>query len=138
MKHDIKSSNILAAHIAAVSYSQSVDHSSLGNGIKAGVAVDHADGSSASFLITAGTFGSSATLAAKLQYSDNGTSWTDYPANDPAGNDAAITTMTAAGSAQLNVVVPRGRYSRVVATVAVAAVVFGVVSVLGPRRHIAP
>lgn len=138
MRNDIKSSNTLAAHIAAISYAHTVDHSSLGAGIKAGASVDHANASSVSFLISAGTFGASATLNAKLQYSDNGTTWTDYPANDPAGNDAAITAMTAAGSAQLNVVVPRGRYSRVLATVGVAAVVFGVTSVAGPNRHIEP
>lgn len=138
MKHDIKSNYTMAEHIAATSWTHNGDHSSLGAGIKVGASVDHADGSTASFLITAGTFGSSATLAAKLQYSDNGTTWTDYPANDPAGNDAAMVTKTSAGSAQLNVVVPRGRYSRVHATVGVAAVVFGVVSALGPLRHVAP
>lgn len=138
MKHDIKSSNVLAEHIAAISYTHTGDHSSLGAGIKAGTSVDHADASTASFLLTAGTFGASATLNAKLQHSDDGTTWSDYPAADPAGNDAAITAMTAAGSAQLNVVVPRARYSRVLATVGVAAVVFGVVSVAGPLRHVAP
>lgn len=138
MKHDVKSNYTMAEAIAAKSWAHNVDHSSLGNGIKASAPVDHANGPSASFFLTAGAFGSSATLNAKLQYSDNGTNWTDYPANDPAGNDAAMTAKTAAGTAQLNVVVPRGRYSRVLATVGVAAVEFGVVSVLGPLRHVAP
>lgn len=136
MKGDIKSNYIMAEAIAAKSWTHNGDHSTLGAGIKASASVDHANGPSASFFLTAGTFGSSATLAAKLQYSDNGTDWTDYPADDPAGNDDAMTTKTAAGTAQLNVVVPRGRHSRLLATVAVAAVEFGVVSALGPRRHV--
>ena len=72
----------------------------------------------------------------KSQYSDNDSTWTDYPAADEAGNDDAITQITAAGSALLHIPNPRGRYTRVVATTAVAASVVGVSSVLGPLRHI--
>lgn len=138
MRNDIKSSNTLAECVAAKSWAHNVDHSSLGNGIIAGASVDHATASSASFFLSVGTVGASGTVDAKLQYSDNGTSWTDYPSSDPAGNDAAMTQKIAVGTAQLNVVVPRGRYSRMLVTVGVAASVLSVTSVLGPKRHIAP
>ena len=138
MKNDIKSNYTLAASIAAASWAQNVDHSTLGNGIKAGTSVDHANAISASFHVNAGTFGTSATLDAKLQYSDDGTTWTDYPASDEAGNVTRITQMTAAGAASMHVVQARGRYTRPVITVAVAAVVAGVTSVAGPMRHAVP
>lgn len=128
MKIDVKSNYTTAAEVAAASYTT----------VQNGAGVDHASGPSCTFVITAGTFGASATLDAKIQYSDDNTNWTDYPASDPAGNSKSITQMTAAGIARLHVVSPRGRYSRCVATPAVAAVVFGVVSVLGPLRHVAP
>lgn len=127
MLRDVKSSYTLAAALAAISQVAATVNSAQ---------VDHANANSATFFINAGTFGASATLDAKLQYSDNGTDWTDE--DGLSGNDTAVTQMTAAGVAQLNVVNPQGRYSRVVATVAVAAVVFGVTSVLGPLRTIAP
>lgn len=138
MKNDVKSNYTLAAAIAAASWAQNVDHSSLGNGIKAGAAVDHADAISASFHVSAGTFGASATLDAKLQYSDDGTTWTDYPASDEAGNVTRITQMNEAGEASMHVVQARGRYTRPVITVGTAAVVAGVTSVAGPMRHVAP
>lgn len=138
MRNDVKSNYTLAEAVAAKSWAHNVDHSSLGNGIIAGASVDHAGGSSASWLLTVGTVGASSTIDAKLQYSDNGTSWTDYSSSDGTGNSGAMTQKTAAGSAQLSVGVPLGRYSRILVTVAVAASVVAVVSVLGPKRHVAP
>jgi len=99
-----------------------------------GAGVNHTTGASVSFFLTAGTFGASATLDAKVQYSNDNSNWTDD--DGTTGNDSAITQLTAAGTAQLNVPAPRGRYSRVVATVAVAAVEFAVVSVMGPNRSV--
>ena len=97
-----------------------------------GAAVDHADGPSASFFVSASAVGTS--LDMKVQFSNDGSAWTDD--DGASGNDTAITQLTAAGTAQLNVPNPRGRYSRVVAT-AVGTCVFGVTSVLGPLRHVA-
>lgn len=127
MLRDVKSSYVLAVSLAAISQVAAAVN---------GAAVDHSAANSASFFINAGTFGASATLDAKLQYSDDGSSWTDE--DGASGNDTAITQLTAAGSAQLNVVNPQGRFSRIVATVAVAAVVFGVTSISGPSRTITP
>lgn len=81
---------------------------------------------SISFAFSAGTFGASATLNGKLQESDDNSTFTDV-----AGSDAAIAQMTAAGapSIERNVRSFTKRYVRVRATVAVAAVEFGVTSV---------
>src|SRR5574340_387518 len=90
MKIDVKSNYTTAAEVAAASYTT----------VQNGAGVDHASGPSC-------TFGASATLDAKIQYSDDNTNWTDYPASDPAGNSKSITQMTAAGIARLHVVSPR-------------------------------
>lgn len=97
-------------------------------------AVDHAKASSVSFFISAGTVGG--TVDAISQYSEDDINWTDYPVDDEAKNDWAITQMTAAGSAQLNIPNPRGRYSRISVTPAGGAAIMSVVSVLGPLRHV--
>ena len=127
MKGDIKSNYSLGEHIASAS-----------NGIGAvnGATVDHVSGASVSFLISVGNVGTGGTLDAKTQYSDNNSDWTDYPASDAAGNDDAITQIVATGSAELHIPNPRGRYSRVVATVGTDSVVFGATSVLGMLRHV--
>ena len=127
MKGDIKSNYLLGEHIASASAN---------TGTVNGATVDHVNGSSVSFLLSVGSVGASGTLDAKTQYSDDNSTWTDYPAADAAGNDDAITQIVAAGSAELHIPNPRGRYSRVVATVGVNAVVFGVTSVLGMLRHV--
>lgn len=128
MRNDIKSNYALLATIAAAS---------IAPGVANGISVDHADGSSVSFNINVGTVGASGTIDAKTQYSDNNSDWADYPAVDEANNDDAIVQIVAAGEANLHIPNPRGRYSRVVVTTAVAASVVSVVSVLGPLRHVA-
>lgn len=127
MRNDPKSNYTITSVSAAQSQ---------GAGTVNSASVDHATAGAVSFLIDAGVFGTSATLDAKTQYSDDNAAWTDYPAADLAKNDDAITQMVAAGEALLHVPNPRARYTRVVATVAVAAVEFGITSVLGPLRHI--
>lgn len=127
MLRDVKSSYTLAVALAAISQAAGTDNSA---------AVDHANANSASFFVNAGTFAAGATLDVKLQYSDDNSNWTDE--DGASGNDTAVTQLTAAGSAQLNVVNPQGRYSRVVGVVAVDAVVYGVTSVTGPLRTITP
>ncbi len=127
MRNDPKSNNIITSVLSASSRVAAVYNSG---------SVDHAEASAASFLMDAGTFGASATLDAKVQYSDDNVTWVDYPLADPAKNDSSIVQMTVAGEALLHVVNPRGRYSRVVATVGTAAVEFSVCAVVGPLRHV--
>jgi len=127
MLRDVKSSYTLAAALAATSQAAGTDNSA---------SVDHSLANSASFMINAGTFASGAKLNAKLQYSDDDSAWTDE--DGASGNDTSITELSAAGVAQLNVVNPQGRYSRVVGVVTVDAVVYGITSVLGPLRTIDP
>jgi len=127
MLRDIKSGYTLAAALAATSQAVGTDNSA---------SVDHSKANSASFMINAGTFAAGALLNAKLQYSDNDSDWTDE--DGASGNDTSITELSAAGIAQLNVVNPQGRYSRVVAVVTVDAVVYGITSVLGPLRTVIP
>jgi hypothetical protein len=83
------------------------------------------------FNINAGTFGSSATLDAKLQDSADDSSYADL------STAIAITQMTAAGEANLEARVRRipRRYVRVAVTAATAAVVFGV-TFIGQKKTI--
>jgi hypothetical protein len=86
-------------------------------------------------MVSVGSVGASGTLAAKLQHSaDGSTDWTDEVAG--AGNSTSITTITAAGNATLHVVNPRRRYYRVTSTVAVNAVVYGVIGAHGPLNSV--
>lgn len=127
MKMDIGSNYTVDEALAAKSYAAGTD---------AGAAVDHAAGPAVAFFISVGTVGTNAGVDLKVQYSDDNSTWTDEP-DTTAGNDTAITHITAAGDAQLNVPNPRGRYSRVFLTVSTDACVLGVTSVLGPLRHVA-
>jgi len=127
MQRDIKSSYVVAVGLAAISQTAATVTSA---------AVDHSLGNSATFFINAGTIGASGTIDMKLQHSPDNSAWTDD--DGASGNDTAITQITAAGGAQLNVVNPQARYSRVAVTVAVAASVFGVTSIMGPLRTIVP
>ena len=128
MRNDVKSNYDFAESLPAISQ---------GVGALNGAAVDHAEAGSVSFLVSVGTVGASATIDVKSQYSEDNITYTDYPAADEAGNDDAITQITAAGSALLHIPNPRARYSRIVSTVGVAASVVGVSHVLGPLRHVA-
>lgn len=126
MKFDPGTNYTIAEALASQSYNAGAQNSA---------AVDHADAPCASFLISVGTVGSSATVDAKVQYSADNSTWTDEPDTN-AGNDTAIIQITEAGTAQLDVPNPRARYSRVVVTVATAACVLGVTSVAGPKRSV--
>lgn len=126
MKGDPGSNYTIDEALAAKSYAAG-DHE--------GASVDHANGPAASFFLSAGTIGASGTVDAKVQYSDDDSTWADDDGS--SGNDTAITQITAAGTAQLDVPNPMGRYSRVLLTVGTAACVVGVTSILGPLRHVA-
>jgi hypothetical protein len=125
MIRDVKSSYLLATTIASGLET---------TGDIQGASADHSMGNSASFFINVGAV--TGTVDAKLQYSDDNTNWTDE--DGASGNDMAIAQMTAAGSAQLNIVNPQGRYSRVLATVGGTNANMSVMSVLGPLRTIVP
>lgn len=126
MRQDIKSQYTLLAVVLAQSIAPATTNSD---------SVDHADASSVSFNVSVGTVGASGTIDAKTQYSDDNSAWTDYPANDEAGNDDAIVQLLAAGDVNLHIPNPRARYSRVVVVTAVAASVVAVTAALGPLRH---
>ena len=126
MRNDTKSNYLFITALASAEIA-------VGTAVSA--AIDHADAGSGSFLIEASVVGASATIDAKLQYSDDNSTWVDVPTDDAAKNDWAITQITVAGSAVLNVPNPRGRYSRVEIDVGVAASTVGIASVAGPLRH---
>jgi len=128
MRGDVKNNYEIAEALAAASCAAGTQESA---------AVDFSKATSASFLVSVGTVGTDATVDAKLQYSADGITWTDEP-DETYKNDTAIAQITAAGSAKLHIIYPRARYYRVAVTVATAACVVAVMSVLGPLRHVAP
>lgn len=123
--HDVKSNVKLVEHITA---------SSKSTGATNGNTLDLKGFTNVSFLISCGTVGASATIDAKMQYSDNGSSWTDATTAD-TGFPVSITQKSAVFSDVLHVVKPTHRYYRVVVTVGTAASVVGVVGALGGARH---
>jgi len=125
MIRDVKSSYLIAEEIESALITPSTVN---------GASVDHSLANSASFFINVGAI--TGTVDAKLQYSDDGTGWTDE--DGASNNDTAIVQLTATGDAQLNVVAPQGRYSRVVVTVGGTSANMSVVSILGQLRTIAP
>ena len=119
-------------------FAQQVPPASLGTGDHNSGMVDHAQAHSASFIVSVGDIGTGGTVDAKLQYSDDGSSWNDEP-DDQAGNTVAIDQITASNEyAMVHAPNPRGRYSRVVVSIGNNSVVASVSSMLGPRRHNTP
>lgn len=121
MKRDTKTHYKMLELLAAASR---------GAGAANSASIDFSQGPTATVFVSAGTFGASATLDAKLQHSADNSTWADD--DGTTGNSTAITQMTAAGSAVLHVIYPMARYYRVVATVATAAVVCSVTAMQGP------
>lgn len=95
--------------------------------------VDHGLAPAVSFFVSCGAWASS--FVSTLQYSDNDSDWTDEP-DTTAGNTVSL-TLGAAGNGSVHAPNPRGRYSRL-STVIGGTCVFGVTSVLGPLRSVAP
>ena len=126
MKMDVKSNFLLGVGLTGQSRS---------TGTADSAEVSHADYPSVSFLIDVSDVGAAGTLDAKVQYKNSAGSWVDEP-DTTAGNSTAITQLTAAGSALLHVVNPRGTHSRVRCTVGTNAVVFGVAHCAGPKRSV--
>lgn len=123
MIRDIKSNTLIAAAIVAATITPSTVNSAQ---------VDHGLANSVSFSINVGAI--TGTVDAKLQYSADGTTWVDE--DGLSGNDTAIIQLTATGTAQLNVVNPQERYSRVVVVVGGTSAVMSVTSVMGPLRSV--
>ena len=99
-----------------------------------GASIDHSNGSTGFFEVYVKTAGTSVDM--KSQYSDDGSTWVDYPAADAAKNDDAITQIVADdNSASLNIPTPRGRYSRAVVT-SVGTTVCTLVSIKGPLNNV--
>jgi hypothetical protein len=122
--HDVKSHVKLIEGLASKQYSAGNRQSGV---------VDMSLYDSASFLLSAGAFGASATLDGKLQYSaDGSTNWTDEP-DTTYGNSTSMTQKTAAGTAQFNIVKPRARYYRLDTTSAVQTVDYGVTVAAFPK-----
>ncbi len=97
-----------------------------------GVGLDVSLGLSASFYIDVGAI--TGTVDAKLQYSDDNSTWTDE--DGLSGNSTAITQLTATGNAQLDVVRAQEKYYRVVAVVAGTSAQICVMAIAGPLKTI--
>lgn len=123
--HDVKSNIKLVEHMAA---------SSKSTGATNGTTLDLKGFTNVSFAITCGTVGASATVDAKVQHSDDGSTWTDSTTTD-TGNPVSITQKSAVFSDRLHVVKPTHRYYRVVVTVGTAASIVGVIAAMGGARH---
>ena len=96
--------------------------------------VDHAGGDCVTFFLSCGTFAGTS-LVATVQHSENDSDWT-AEADTTAGNEVSG-TLTEAGTLQIDVPNPRGRYSNL-SIVADGTCVFSVVSILCPKRYVAP
>lgn len=95
--------------------------------------LDHGNAPALSYFISCGVWAGS--FVATLQNSDNDSDWT-AEADDSCGNTVSL-TLTEAGNGSIHVPNPRARYSRLSIVIG-GTCVFGVTSVLGPLRHIAP
>lgn len=122
MRQDIGSNYTLAVGRAPVSTTASTVYSA---------SVDHSLGQTAFFAVDVGVVGASGTLDVTLEYSDDNSSWT---ADTALVGNTVPAQITATGVAYVNVANPLARYSRVKCVVAVAAIVFGVTSLIGPLR----
>jgi hypothetical protein len=105
---------------------------SVGVGTCHGVSVDHGIyGPCAAFYINCGAVAAGGRLTAKLQYSDDDSTYSD---DDGTSGNTYTVTRTTSGLSALYAPNPMGRYSRAYITVATDAVVVGVVNVIGPKR----
>lgn len=128
MKHDIKSNFAITENFALGTYA---------SGANNGAAVDLGAYQSAAFVCLMVTDGTTGTIAYKLQHSaDGSTDWTDETVG--AGNDTTSSLTDDGAMVTLNVINPRRRYYRVVATSDVADATGGVVAIAGPARSVAP
>lgn len=96
------------------------------------LSVDHSLANTATFIVAllatvAGTF------TAKLQYSDDGLVWTDFPPEN--GNTITGELLTASGDITLYANNPCGRYTRVEINGSDPAT-YSVTGILAPLRHI--
>lgn len=126
--HDIKSNVIMSEGLAAKQYSA---------GTRKTGGVDMSLYGTGAFFLSAGAFGSSATLDAKLQYSDTDVdgNYVDVPSDNAYGNSTAMTQKTAVGTAAFYINGPEKKFYRLHTVSAVAAVDYGVTFVGGrPKK----
>lgn len=128
MKRDIKSNFDVTENLSLGVYA---------SGANNGAAVDMTNYESASFVCQMVADGTAGTIVYKLQHSaDGSTDWTDEVAG--AGNDLTVTLSDDSVQSVLNVVNPRRRFYRVVATSDVADATGGIVAIAGPKRSVVP
>jgi len=125
MRHDPGSNYAITEGLSALSRTAETYYTA---------AINHAaTGSSAEFFLTCGTFATS--LVATVQYSSDGTNYTDQT-DDGSGN-AVSATLTEAGSAELSVPNPLAQYSRLKVVIG-GTCVFGVTNIAVPLEYIEP
>lgn len=131
MKNDLKTNQdiIFDMNLAATGAKTSEDD---------GTILDMSNYRSAAFVLVVATMVATSTVVMKLQYSDDGTTWTDE--DGATGNDtttASILAATGAGAAyELNIVKPQAQYYQAVATVGTAAMVGSVLQIAGPKLSV--
>jgi hypothetical protein len=127
MKHDIKSNFSITENFALGLYA---------SGANNGAAVDLGAVISVAFVCLMVADGTSGSVVFKTQHSaDGSTDWVDEVVG--AGNDLTATLSDDSVLTTLNVVNPRRRFYRVVATADQADSTGGIVAVAGPNRSIA-
>jgi hypothetical protein len=127
MKQDIKSNFTITENFSLGLYA---------SGANNGAAVDLGAYASVAFICLMVADGTSGNVVFKLQHSaDGATDWTDEVAG--AGNDLTATLTDDSVLTTLNVVNPRRRYYRVVATADQADSTGGIVAIAGPARSVA-
>lgn len=116
-----------------------IDPDAYAAGVTNGAGIDTQGHESISFNWRASNFAAGGTLDGKIQESSDNSTFTDIASGTYTGQTAsAITQLTAAGTAQINLDLPgkRKRYLRVVSTVGVNTVKCAVVAVLDPGQTV--
>ena len=102
-------------------------------GTRTSAAIDTGKYNSLEFFVDAGTFGASATLTNKLQWSvDGSTNWTDDDGS--TGNTAAPGAISATAVQHFKVTSPKAQYYRLSSVSAVQTVDYGVTMVADPKK----
>ena len=123
MSGDIRSIVLVKSYIKPDAY---------GSGTRTVDAIDTGLYNSFEIFVDAGTFGASATLTNKLQYSaDGSTGWIDDDGS--SGNTPAPAALTAEGTQHFRVVSPKERFYRLSSVSAVQTIDYGAVLVADPK-----
>lgn len=117
-----------------------VDPDAYTTGTQGSDSVDMMNHNRVMFVVMAGALGSSATLDAKVQYSDAGTSWTDYTGKaitqlTDAGTDSDKQAVIEVTSEELAATSATARYLRLLMTIGTATSDCGAVVLADCSRH---